>query len=523
MIVLGIESTAHTASVGIVKDGEIIGVRSHTFKPDKGGINPKEAADHHRKYFPSLLKDLLDSYDMKIQEIDKVAFSIGPGLGPSLKIGAALGRYISLKYSKTLVPINHGIGHLEIARKFSGFKNPLFLYISGGNTQLISRGKGKYVVLGETMDIGVGNFLDKIARDMGIPFPGAPVIEKMALNGKKILDCPYTVRGMDVSYSGLYTFLKNKLGKETNEDIAFNAQEYAFTALTEIVERGMAHFGFNEFTITGGVAHNKRLKEMLAEMAELRGYRYYFPSEEYLSDNGAMIALAGYFSSEIGNLDETINQNDRLDKRNAEWIGNAEFKSREMVGGESFISEGRIFDLDSVLKQRARRKYRLKEIDQRINVSRMKREINILVLLRNLGFNVPRLYYVDFENFIIYMEFLKGKKLSSILDDSKIRELMIEVGIIVGKMHQNGISHGDLTPGNIIVTNNGIYLIDPSMGEINAEKESMAVDIHLMKESLNSLGHKDLYKYFIKGYNIFPRSSEILANVEDIEGRRRYV
>lgn len=522
MIVLGIESTAHTASVGLVRDGNIIGVKSHTLTPSAGGINPREAADHHREYFPELLKALMESSSVRLDQIDKVAFSIGPGLGPALKVGASLARYISLRYSKTLVPINHGIGHLEVARKFSGLKNPLFLYISGGNTQLISRGRRRYVVLGETMDIGVGNFLDKIAREMGIPFPGAPVLEKMALNGEKILECPYTVRGMDVSYSGLYTFLKKRVELERKEDIALNAQEYAFTALTEIVERGMAHFGFTEFAITGGVARNRRLRDMLSQMAVLRGYRYYFPPDEYLSDNGAMIALAGYFSDEKGDVNEAISQNDRLDMRRANWIGVAHIKSREMVGGESFITRGEIFGLDAIIKRRTRRTYRLEGIDRKINVTRMRREVGILNALRKIGILTPKVYYVDYDEYTIYMQYIESRKLSSWLEDGITGDIMVDVGRMVARMHQNGISHGDLTPGNILV-GDSIYIIDPSMGELNAELENMGVDIHLMKESLASLGHKELFRQFLKGYSTYEESNKVLEKVSAIEGRRRYV
>ncbi len=522
MIVLGIESTAHTASVGLVSDGRIVGFKSHTFKPQTGGINPREAAEHHREYFPILLNDLMDSYSINLGEIDKVAFSVGPGLGPSLKVGASLARFLSLKYGKVIVPVNHGIGHLEIARKFSGFQNPLFLYISGGNTQLISRGKGKYVVLGETMDIGVGNFLDKIARDLGIPFPGAPVLEKMALNGKKILECPYTVKGMDVSYSGLYTFLKNKIGKESDDDIAFNAQEYSFTALTEIVERGMAHFGFDEFTITGGVARNRRLRDMLAKMAISRSYQYYFPPDEYLSDNGAMIALAGFYSNKIGNTREMINQSDRLDNRDAEWIGSAEIKSKEMVGGESFISKEEIFGLESIVKERVKREYRIGDLDKRINTSRMKRELTILNALKKMGISTPLIYYADYDRFRIYMQYIKGRKLSAILNEERAKDVLKDVGKMVGKMHEGGISHGDLTPGNILV-GDSLYIIDPSMGELNADLENLGVDIHLMKESLKSLGYDYLFRYFMQGYSGFKGSKEIMEKVNEIEKRRRYV
>ncbi|MCL4413087.1 MAG: bifunctional N(6)-L-threonylcarbamoyladenine synthase/serine/threonine protein kinase [Candidatus Thermoplasmatota archaeon] len=523
MRVLGIESTAHTASVGLVEDGRIIGFRSHTHIPKEGGIKPKEAADHHREYFPELLRQLLDEHSLNPQGLDRIAFSIGPGLGPSLKTGASLARFLSLKYGKPIVPINHGVGHLEISRSLSRLKNPLFLYISGGNTQLVSRGSGRYLVLGETLDIGIGNFLDKVAREMGIPFPGAPVLEKLALNGSKVLDCPYTVKGMDVSYSGLFTYLKNKIGEERKEDIAFNAQEFSFTALAEILERGMAHFGFSEFTITGGVARNGRLREMLSEMAKMRKYDYFFPPDQYLSDNGAMIALAGYYSSNVGSLEEEINQRDRLDSRDSPWIGKSSISSVEMVGGESVVTPSNLFDLFALSKRRLKKDYRVDRIDRSISIQRMKKEIRILNSLRELGINVPMIYYADFEEREIVMERIVGTKLSSALSSGGVEKIVSEAGKMVGKMHAHHISHGDLTPGNILVGDK-IYLIDASMGELNAEIEDMGVDIHLMKESLKSLGAEELFQAFIKGYLSSNEEGKLVVEkVKEIEGRRRYV
>jgi len=173
---------------------------------------------------------------------------------------------------------------------------------------------------------------------------------KLARDGDKVLACPYSVRGMDVSYSGLYTYLKNKISTERREDVAFNAQEYAFTALAEIVERGMAHFGLTEFSITGGVARNRRLRKLLQGMAKMRGYRYYFPDDKLLSDNGAMIALAGYMSNLTSDENVKFLQMDRVDSRKSNWIGSRKLTPRAMVGGESVVKRSKFQGMDCVVK-----------------------------------------------------------------------------------------------------------------------------------------------------------------------------
>ena len=520
-LVLGIESTAHTASIGLVEDGVIRGFKSDSYRPAKGGINPRDAAEHHRSVLPELLTGLLEEQDVGIRDIDRIAFSIGPGLGPALKTGVELARYLSVKHSKELVPVNHGVGHLEIARKFSGFKNPLFLYVSGGNTQLITIGDYRYSVLGETLDIGIGNFLDKIARDLGIPFPGAPVLEKLARGGKKVIECPYTVRGMDVSYSGLYTFLKNRIETEKREDIAFNAQEYSFTALTEIVERGMAHFGLREFAITGGVARNRRLRELLSGMAKMRGYRFYFPEDSLLSDNGAMIALAGYKSDIVVSEKVALEQADRVDSRESRWIGKRKLVPRGMVGGESVVYRTKFEGLDCIVKRRKGGEYRNEQLNRSINNSRIKKEVRILHAFKTSGIKSPEVIYIDMTDSSLVLSRLEGEVLSRLTSDQNFDSTLERVGTIVATIHRKGICHGDLNLGNVIVSDD-VYLIDPSMGELDAELEDMGVDVHLMKESLTTLGKGDSFRWFLKGYKKFSRYDQVLKKVSEIEDRRRY-
>ena len=191
---LGIESTAHTLSFGLVDSKGIpYPAISDTVSPDKGGIHPREAADHHKDIAQSLFTSLLKTYDLSASDISAVSFSQGPGLGPCLRVGAALARGISSRLSVPLVGVNHCVAHIEIGRQQCGCNDPVLLYVSGGNTQVIAHLDGRYRVLGETLDIGIGNMLDKFARVQGIPFPGGPVIERLAANWLELQDEPSLV------------------------------------------------------------------------------------------------------------------------------------------------------------------------------------------------------------------------------------------------------------------------------------------------------------------------------------------
>ena len=294
MLVLGIESTAHTFGVGITNGKEILANEKDTYKPKQGGIIPREAADHHYKFAPNIIKSALDKASMKLKDIDIFAFSQGPGIYSPLKVSFQISNFLSQKYKKKLIGVNHCIAHLEIARKETGFEDPVMLYVSGGNTQIITFAEGHYRVFGETQDIGVGNLLDKFGRVMGISFPAGPEIEKYASKGKRYIPLPYSIKGMDVSLSGIETFISNIKDKHSVEDLSFSLQETVFSMLIEASERALAYTEKESFVITGGVAANKRLNEMGRIMAESRGVKFKSIPMEYAGDNGAMIAYTGY-------------------------------------------------------------------------------------------------------------------------------------------------------------------------------------------------------------------------------------
>lgn len=292
MIALGIEGTAWSLSIGVVDEEGVIALENDPYIPKEGGIHPREASQHHSERLPSLLSRVFEKVDKN--SIDVIAFSQGPGMGPCLRVVATAARLLAIKLEKPLVGVNHCLAHVEVGRWKTGAKKPVSLYVSGGNSQIIARRGNRYRVFGETLDIGIGNALDKLARHMGLRHPGGPKIEELARKGKKYHFLPYVVKGMDFSFSGMVTAAQRLYDSGVAmEDVAFSFQETAFAMLTEVTERALAYLELDEVLLVGGVAANKRLQEMLRIMCEDRGANFYVPPRELAGDNGAMIAYTG--------------------------------------------------------------------------------------------------------------------------------------------------------------------------------------------------------------------------------------
>ena len=296
MLSLGIESTAHTFGCGIIDDkGRIYANVTDAYKTEKGGIHPSEAKLHHENAKNKVVEDALKQANLRLEDIDSVSFSQGPGLSPCLLVGMKKAKELAKKINVPLVGVNHCIAHLEIGKLMTKAKDPVLLYPSGANTQVIAYEGGKYRVFGETLDQGVGNFIDSFARHIGLGFPGGPKIEKIALNGKNYVEIPYVVKGMDVSFSGILTNLKQKYDskKYSVGDLAYSLQETVFAMLVEVSERAMAHTGKSELVLGGGVACNKRLQQMCKIMCEERNAKFLVPPNDVLVDNGLMIGWLG--------------------------------------------------------------------------------------------------------------------------------------------------------------------------------------------------------------------------------------
>jgi N6-L-threonylcarbamoyladenine synthase/N6-L-threonylcarbamoyladenine synthase/protein kinase Bud32 len=329
MICLGIEGTAHSIGVGVIKDVKgkcrVLSNLIKTYQPEKGGIHPREAANHHAAYIAGLISDSVHSAGVDFSDIDLVSFSQGPGLGPCLRTAATAARALSLTLEKPLMGVNHCVAHLEIGRgTVTGCQDPVLLYVSGANTQVIAFAEGKYRVFGETLDVGIGNCLDKFGRGLDLGFPCGPKIEELAKKGTQYLGLPYSIKGMDLAFSGLLTAAENfvRQGKRL-EDVCYSLQETTFAMLTEVTERAMAHTEKQEVLLGGGVASNTRLRAMVQTMAKDRGAHFFVPSRDVCVDNGAMIAWLGFLMYESGlrmSLDESlINQRFRTDMVEVTW------------------------------------------------------------------------------------------------------------------------------------------------------------------------------------------------------------
>jgi N6-L-threonylcarbamoyladenine synthase len=326
-IILGIESTAHTFGVGIVKNKKILSNVRRSYTTEKGGIIPIEAAKHHTENKNEIYFEAINQAGIREEEINAIAISQGPGLAPCLLEGMRFAKELAERLKKPIVPVNHCIAHLEIGR-ITGAKDPVMLYASGANTQIIAYASGKYRVFGETLDIGIGNFIDTFARYAGIGFPGGPVIQKFADGGKEYIELPYKVKGMDIALSGILTNLKQKLESEKYDlkDLAYSLQETVFAMLVETSERALAHTGKRELLLGGGVACNSRLQEMCKIMCKERGAGFFCPDRSLLVDNAAMIAFLGevMFDSGIkfegGNIEELdIKPRQRTDDVGVIW------------------------------------------------------------------------------------------------------------------------------------------------------------------------------------------------------------
>ncbi|CBK22072.2 uncharacterized protein [Blastocystis hominis] len=334
VVALGIEGSANKCGVGIIRSNgaqcEILAnIRKTFISPPGTGFLPRETAWHHQTHVVSLVRHALNVAKLEPSDIDIICFTKGPGMGGPLTSCAVAARTLSLLWKKPIVGVNHCVGHIEMGRVVTGARNPVILYVSGGNTQVVARSMNRYRIFGETIDIAVGNMLDRFARLLRLsnsPSPGYN-IEQLAKKGSRLIELPYTVKGMDVSFSGLSTFL-DKFVKEQGErvsasDLCYSLQEVAFSMLVEITERAVAHTQSDTVLIVGGVGCNQRLQDMMQDMLRDRGGKLCAMDQRYCIDNGAMIAQAGVLSylynGETKLADTVCSQRYRTDEMEILW------------------------------------------------------------------------------------------------------------------------------------------------------------------------------------------------------------
>lgn len=455
----------------------------------------------------------------------------------------------------------------------SGLNDPLTLYVSGGNTIVSAFQTGRYRIFGETLDISIGNLIDMVARELNLAHPGGPKIEQMAKNGKKYLPLPYIVKGMDLSFSGIFTKCKHLIhnknfNKEyTAEDIAYSLQETAFAMLTEVTERGLAHTEKNEVLLTGGVAANKRLQDMIRYISEEHSAQFHVVPLKLAGDNGAMIGWVGilhYLNNGGMNIENTIIEPKwRMDEVFTPWrLKEAKFTGMDFYekkldpnqdlnhlkiidlssfnvlkkGAEAALILSKLSEQEILIKYRLEKRYRIPELDKIIRSFRTLNEARFLIRAKKYEIPVPNVYFIDHKNHSFIMDFLSGKRLKEVLNELTIQEinnLFYEVGRYLARLHLNNEIHGDLTTSNIIILpNKRIFLIDFGLSYNSATIEDKAVDLHLFKRVITSSHEElfnDIFPYFLKGYSSEYSSknqkilSEIIGTIKDVESRGRYI
>ena len=294
------------------------------YTTEKGGLIPSEVALHHKSIGNKIIDQSLKDAKVKIKDIDLISFSNSPGLAPCLLSTMHIAKDLAKKYKKPLIGVNHIAGHLTLGQLLTKSKDPVFILATGANTQIVFYKDGRYNVGGETLDIGLGNALDKFGREINLGFPAGQKIEQLAKKGKYI-ELPYTVKGMDLAFSGIITSALNHYKKNIKiEDLCFSLQETFFSMLTEVTERALAFTEKNSALLIGGVAANLRLVEMLTKMCKDRNCNFSYVPLKYSGDNGTQIAWQGileYLNGRKQKIDEIdISPRLRIDQVNVNWI-----------------------------------------------------------------------------------------------------------------------------------------------------------------------------------------------------------
>jgi bifunctional N6-L-threonylcarbamoyladenine synthase / protein kinase Bud32 len=518
--ILGIEGTAWNLSAALF-DRDLIAMASHPYSPPQGGIHPREAAQHHA----SAIRELINSVMTEPEKIKGIAFSQGPGLGPCLRTVATAARSLALSLNVPLIGVNHCVAHVEIGCYATGCRDPVVLYASGANTQVIGYLNGRYRIFGETLDIGIGNALDKFARSKNLPHPGGPLLEKLAREGRYI-DLPYTVKGMDLAFSGLVSAAKGN--KAPLPDLCYSLQETAFAMCVEVTERALSLTGKNEVLLVGGVGANRRLQEMLRIMCEERGARFFVPEQKYLGDNGAMIAYTGKLMLQSGgNLpveSSRINPTFRSDEVEVTWKGeifslHPDTDIAQSRGAEAIVT----FNNTMAEKRRVEKPYRASPLDMRLITERTRAEARLISAARSAGVPTPLIH--DISRDTILMEKIEGTLLKDIMNEENLQE----AGRMIGKLHEAGIVHGDLTTSNLIIRQSDLkcVFIDFGLAQITSEIEQRGVDIRVLFQTLESTNPENadrLKTAFVTGYaEMFDGAGDTVRREREIERRGRYL
>ncbi|PSQ34300.1 Kae1-associated kinase Bud32 [Halobacteriales archaeon SW_10_66_29] len=548
--VLGIEGTAWAASSALYDAAsDTVDIETAAYQPESGGIERSSSGQ-------------------QAAPVDAVAFSRGPGLGPCLRLAGTSARALAQRLDVPLIGVNHMVAHLEIGRYRSGFSSPVCLNASGANAHILGYRNGRYRVLGETMDTGVGNAIDKFTRHVGWSHPGGPKVEAAAEDGEYV-DLPYVVKGMDFSFSGIMSAAKQAYdggpasdasgassdqrsgGGEPVENVCRGLQENVFAMLTEVSERALSLTGSDELVLGGGVGQNDRLQSMLASMCEQRGADFFAPEDRFLRDNAGMIAVLGakmYAAGDTLPIEQSgIDSDFRPDEvpvtwrgadeapvtwRSADeapvtWRGSEKAVSRPVDGDTIQGAEATVtIEPDRVVKRRLPREYRHPTLDARLRRGRTRQEARLTSEARGVGVPTPVIRDVDLGETTLVFQRVGDCDLREALTAGRVRA----VARHLARLHDAGLVHGDPTTRNVRVgradgsgDGDRVFLIDFGLGYYTMDPEDHAMDLHVLARSLAGTDDdaERLQRAAEDAYRTVGDGA-VLDQLREIEGRGRY-
>jgi N6-L-threonylcarbamoyladenine synthase/protein kinase Bud32 len=540
MVVLGIEGTAWAASAATYDpETDRVTIVSDPYEPEQGGIHPREAAEHMRSAIPGVVADALDEVDAADASLDAVAFSQGPGLGPCLRTVGSAARALAATRDVPLVGVNHMVAHAEVGRLRSDLSDPICLNTSGANAHVLAYRNGCFRVLGETMDTGIGNAIDKFARHVGWSHPGGPKVEEAATGGEYV-ELPYVVKGMDFSFAGLTSAAIESVDDGAPvPDVCRSLQEHAFAMVTEVTERAMALAGTDELVLGGGVGQNARLQSMLGTMCENRDATLFVPEDRFLRDNAGMIAIVGAEMLAAGQTipieDSAVRPDFRPDQVDVTWRSEGSARPRREFGPIQG-AEARVERVDGALrKRREARAYREPALDSRLRRQRTAVEARVTSLARRQGVTTPVIRDVDPPNAELHQQYVGTEDLAEAITTDRLEA----VARHLATLHEAGLVHGDPTPRNVRIASAGptaeesegsqpderVVLVDFGLGYHSHDPEDHAMDLHVLLASLGATGDPSRYRDAIESAYATTHSDEtaVFGQLRAIEGRGRYV
>ena len=313
--ILGIETSCDETSVSIIENGHteiatVIRTQIQTHA-NYGGVVPEIASRMHIESITLVIEECLNKANMTMDDITAIAVTQGPGLIGSLLIGVTAATTLSYIYNKPLIPVHHIAGHIYANNLVNEMKFPLIaLVISGGHTELIYMDKNySFKKIGGTLDYAVGECYDKVARVINVPYPGGPLLDKLAKQGKDTypLPLPLDDNSYNFSFSGIKSAVINLAHNEDQrgnsirkEDLACSFQNKVVEILTKKTIKALKEYNVNNLIIAGGVSANSGIREKFTSICKKEGINLTIPNIKYCTDNAAMIATAGYFAYQLG-------------------------------------------------------------------------------------------------------------------------------------------------------------------------------------------------------------------------------